>query len=182
MKFETAKKRLRQVVAAYGADPRRWPADERENLAIAATGEIDSDWMAQARDLDRVLDRGHGKHTPPKLDAGLAGAILARAARTPQIRVDGQVQGGQVIDFTPDIPAAMASKPERFAGFTKHLPEAVFLAASLVIGVWAGGIEGVDSEIMEFSQVAGLTASSDAETNFINTLVGLELAEGEDLL
>ncbi|MFV2035512.1 MAG: hypothetical protein ACC631_10490 [Halocynthiibacter sp.] len=182
MEFETARKRLRQVVDAYGADPRRWPADERLDLVEISASEADSDWMIEARALDRVLDRGMVEETPSKLGSDLAATILARAATTPQIRVDELAEGQTVVDFTAAASARATSKPRRYAGFTNHLPEAAVLAASLLLGIWAGGIDGVGSEIMEFSQVAGLAVSSDDETNFINTLVGLELAEGEDLL
>lgn len=45
--------RLKQILEAYGADPARWPADEREAAARLVRAERERD---EARALDRALD------------------------------------------------------------------------------------------------------------------------------
>jgi hypothetical protein len=74
------KARFDAILAAYGADPRRWPADERAQAeafaahAGAAVGE--------ARALDAALDLAPG---PAPASDLLAARILAARKRAPRI-------------------------------------------------------------------------------------------------
>ncbi|VAW11019.1 hypothetical protein MNBD_ALPHA09-1032 [hydrothermal vent metagenome] len=182
MKSEPDSQRLRQVVAAYGADPRRWPDGERQGLADAARAEADSDWMAQARGLDRVLDQGRDGAFPTKLDTELVSAILAKAAATPQIEPQGGRNGGRVVELL--VPKAINERrmPGRSGGALGHLPEAAILAASLLIGIWAGGNDVFDSELFEIGIVASFTGSTEDEINFVNALIGIDLTDNEGML
>jgi hypothetical protein len=74
--------RLRQLIAAYGADPRRWPDDERDSAeAFVAGSAIARDAMAQARELDSVLGMASGD-VPDAAMARLTAATAFPPART----------------------------------------------------------------------------------------------------
>jgi hypothetical protein len=70
-------RRLRRLLAAYGADPRRWPEAE----APAATTSLRESAEAQALQREaQVLDATLDRHRPPALDPALLERTLARAA------------------------------------------------------------------------------------------------------
>jgi hypothetical protein len=50
--------RVRAIIEAYGAEPRRWPADERAAAMtyVAQNPERVAPWLAEARQLDAMLD------------------------------------------------------------------------------------------------------------------------------
>lgn len=73
--------RLAQILAAYGAQPERWPDDER--VAALALLETDDSARRNAAALDRALDR----FAVPHPDAALVGRALAGfAASTSLLR------------------------------------------------------------------------------------------------
>lgn len=65
--------RMKSVLSAYGADPRRWPTAEAAHLSHAA----DAADLAEAAALDRLLDT----HVVPAPGADLVGRVLAGAPR-----------------------------------------------------------------------------------------------------
>lgn len=69
------KTRLAEVLAAYGADPARWPAAERDRLQ--ALVESQPELLAEALEIDRVLAQAPA----PRIPAGAAARLLARAGR-----------------------------------------------------------------------------------------------------
>lgn len=70
--------RLEQVLAAYGADPRRWPAAERDAaLALIERSAEARARVAEARRLDRALDAAHVAVDRRTVDR-VAGTIAAR--------------------------------------------------------------------------------------------------------
>jgi hypothetical protein len=71
--MDAVKTRLAEVLAAYGADPARWPAAEREGLLALVQGE--PELLAEALEVDRVLARA----SPPKIPADAAARLLERA-------------------------------------------------------------------------------------------------------
>jgi hypothetical protein len=74
-------RRLRRLLAAYGADPGRWPGAEAP--AAQALLRASPEALAlerEARALDARLDR----HLPPALDPALLERTLARAAQLDQ--------------------------------------------------------------------------------------------------
>jgi hypothetical protein len=76
---ELSAERLAALAAAYGADPARWPADERDaavRLADGVAQPAPTPDMAEAARIDRLLDAAP---TPPQPAAALAGRILAEA-------------------------------------------------------------------------------------------------------
>jgi hypothetical protein len=71
------RERFEQVLDAYGADPRRWPADERAAAKAFAARNVDAAALQEARALDAALDQA--RDVPDV--SGLAGRILAKAHR-----------------------------------------------------------------------------------------------------
>jgi hypothetical protein len=67
--------RFRQILDAYGADPRRWPqaerADARDFLAANAEARV---WLAEADGLDGRLDGWAPLQVSPALRARVLGA------------------------------------------------------------------------------------------------------------
>lgn len=65
---ETSLARFKQVVDAYGAEPGRWPADERKRLlAFAASSSHARAHWAQAGQLDDALNKHASPPTSPDL-------------------------------------------------------------------------------------------------------------------
>jgi hypothetical protein len=73
--MDALKTRLAEVLAAYGADPDRWPAAERDRLL--ALVESEPGLVAEALEIDRVLARA----ASPKTPAGAAARLMARAGQ-----------------------------------------------------------------------------------------------------
>ena len=71
--MDAMRTRLAQVLAAYGADPARWPAAERD--ALMALVESEPGLLAEAAEIDRVLARA----TFPEIPAGAAARLVERA-------------------------------------------------------------------------------------------------------
>lgn len=74
--------RLAQLIAAYGADPARWPADERAaaTTLLAATPSLTAQADSE-RSLDRLLDLATG----PADTGSLADQVLARLERETKV-------------------------------------------------------------------------------------------------
>lgn len=108
------KRRLDALLDAYGADPARWPAAERN----AAQALLASDPTAQARlEQARLLDRALDALPPAPAPAGDLAARIRNAARQP-------------VAPAITVPApANTNSPWRFTAA---------LAASAVIGLWLG--------------------------------------------
>jgi len=70
--------RLREILDAYGGDPRRWPQSERDAAeALLAVSDEARALRAEAAALDALLDRPTAPQPSPELRA----AILAGAQR-----------------------------------------------------------------------------------------------------
>jgi hypothetical protein len=134
--------RLREVLAAYGADPARWPAPERDRLR--ALVESEPELVAEAHEIDQVLARAKA----PKVPAGGASRLLARAGQ--------EKSPATVIPFdraraTPSIWSWGA---------------AAALAASFGLGIFLGATNFADrsgdSDVMEIDDPMVLTGIDDA--------------------
>lgn len=121
------RERLAAVVAAWGADPARWPEDDRARLGhlLAAVPEAD---RRDARALDALIASAASPQPPP----GAVERLLARAAATPQ-----------PAPAVVHPPVWSAVSPPRRAPL-RSVPAWMALAASLLIGVWAGSAGLVD--------------------------------------
>jgi hypothetical protein len=110
--------RLQAVLAAYGADPARWPDADRE-LAASLPDPALAAALEDARTLDSALSRA----SQPVAPAGAAERLIAR--------VD---DGPSVVQFARRAQAphmARAALPGRLAALTA-------LAASLALGIYLG--------------------------------------------
>lgn len=85
------RERFDQLLAAYGADFRRWPAEARaEGEAFAAHGDEVADAIRAARALDGALDAGGASVAP---SPALASRILAAAPKQ-RLRTDFDRRAG----------------------------------------------------------------------------------------
>lgn len=76
--------RFAALLDAYGADPRRWPAEERAAaLAFAADDPAAPAMLAAAADLDGLIEMA----PPQPADAALRDAIIASAGTGPPPRL-----------------------------------------------------------------------------------------------
>ena len=110
--------RFRRLIAAYGADPGRWPPGRRRRAeALLARSAKARRLLAEAQALDSLL------LADAKLpaDERLAAAIIARATALPQERAPTPVRG-----FTLDW------------SLSRLWPQAVGLAAAAVLGFVVG--------------------------------------------
>jgi hypothetical protein len=133
---ETKRERLQVVLAAYGADAARWPEADRRELAgtdHALPG------TNSAREVDAVLAMA----SRPTNEARSLAEVLRRIEA-------GAPDGGNVVLLRP------RSRPAISRWLT-----AIPLAASLVVGVYAGASGTLDSFLPA-------------------TLIGETLAAGED--
>src|SRR5262245_29247152 len=74
--MDAMRTRLAEVLAAYGADPARWPAAERERLMAHIDSAPDLQaLLAEALEIDQVLSRAEA----PAVPAGAVARLLARA-------------------------------------------------------------------------------------------------------
>jgi len=110
--------RFRRLIAAYGADPGRWPPGQRSRAeALLARSPKARALLADAQTLDTLLLAD----VKPPAGEQLAAAIIARALGQPQER---------------------APAPARAAGVAWSLarlwPQAVGLAAAAVLGFVIG--------------------------------------------
>jgi hypothetical protein len=110
--------RFRRLIAAYGADPARWPPGQRSRgEALLAGSPTARALLAEAQAFDSLL---MADPTPPP-DEQLAAAIIARATAAPQERA-------------PAIARAIALD----WSFSRLWPQAVGLAAAAVLGFVIG--------------------------------------------
>lgn len=147
--------RMSTIIAAYGSDLLRWPAEER-----AAARELlhrqPSAWalLTEARRLDALLELDR----PLTAGADLSAAILARAAATPQ---------QTVMDTPAARPQAGSRVPPLFDLLRRRLgpgafwPQMASLAAAMIIGFMIGSSGVVDfGNTGNNSVSAGLTYES----------------------
>jgi hypothetical protein len=110
--------RFRRLIAAYGADPARWPPGQRGRAeALLARSDRARALLAEAQPFDSLLLAD----AKPPADEQLAAAIMAR---------------------TIDVPQERAPAPARAVGLEWSLsrlwPQAVGLAAAAVLGLVVG--------------------------------------------
>ncbi|MCB1522087.1 MAG: hypothetical protein KDJ37_16165 [Hyphomicrobiaceae bacterium] len=129
---------LEAMLGVYGGDRNRWPAAERRRFAPLVAGSKDAQRLVrEAVALDSLLDAA------PTVGEGrrelLADRIKAAASRTPQ-----EAPGARLRDPAGTlwskragtrVPAPFTVPP---VPLTRTFPAAALLAASLVIGMFAG--------------------------------------------
>ena len=142
--MDALKTRLAEVLAAYGADPVRWPAAERDRLMALA--ERQPELVAEAREIDQVL----AVAGTPRVPFGAAARLLARAAQEkPQTNV---------VPFDQ----ARSGRPPSIWSWGA----AAALAASFGLGIFLGttnlNLPFGDSGVVEIDDPIVLTGIDDA--------------------
>jgi hypothetical protein len=146
--MDAMRTRLAEVLAAYGADPARWPASERDRLLTYVEGapELQA-LLAEAREIDQVLTRARA----PAVPAGAAARLLVRA--------------GQQRPQTTVIPfdrSASRTKPPSIWSWGA----AAALAASFGLGIFLGTTNLTlpfgDNGVVEIDDPIVLTGIDDA--------------------
>ena len=110
--------RFRRLIAAYGADPARWPPGQRSRgEALLAGSPTARALLAEAQAFDALLLAD----AKPPADEQLAAAIVARATAAPQERAPAPARA-IVLDWS----------------LSRLWPQAVGLAAAAVLGFVIG--------------------------------------------
>lgn len=143
--MDAMRTRLAEILAAYGADPARWPVSERRGLE--AVLQRQPELLAEALEIDRVLAQA----TPPQAPAGAKARLLARLAETPQ-QVNVVTLG----------PARAKPRSSVWSWGT-----AAALAASFAVGIFLGNTTNfanfrTDSDVVEIDDPIVLTGIDDA--------------------
>lgn len=143
--MDAMRTRLAEVLAAYGADPARWPASERDRLQPLLDRE--PGLLTEASEIDRVL----AKTVPPAPSAPGKAQLLARIA-----------QEKPKVNVVPFERARAKPRPSIWSWGT-----AAALAASFAFGIFLGGNTNFgsfrsDSGVVEIDDPIQLTGIDDA--------------------
>ena len=133
-------KRFRAIIAAYGVNPDRWPADERATAKTYLDKHPDAQtFLGESKGLDTILD------TAPKRAAANAG-FLKRVATIP---------------YQEYALSTAVQKQTTFGEFIRSLfparsfaPQGMALAFAGILGVWLG----VSADLQPDAQVIQLDA------------------------
>ena len=139
--------RLRALIAAYGGNPARWPLTERpaaEGL-LARSPEARAA-LAEAEPLDTLLDAVPALSPSPALRA----AVLAD--------MPGSVRSGRMGWWH-----SLRSLVSEFGGLPAVRP---LLAASLLLGLFAGGYFGTESEADSGTDLVQLAVYDDGYSEY----------------
>lgn len=165
---------LRRLLDTYGGDASRWPQAEARRVAplLARDGPARA-LLAEARALDKILARA--PITQPERRQRLADRIAAAA----NVETDTATmrRGPNVLDLT------RASGPARRAPIVRRAGQwqaAALLAASLLVGVFAG-VSGIVGPA--FDDVAALLGlAGDGDTLITALEYGIDSAIDEETL
>lgn len=156
---------LDDVLAAYGGDRTRWPAAARLELSQLISSSHEARTMlAEAEALDRLLD--------------MAPAVASSRISALSDRIMAQAMRGPRIVAAKDLAPPPAARPKPV--WRRHAAGLSALAASLMIGLFAGQNATVAPAVTELASAVGIESLSDnaklAATD--ETYVGLD----EDML
>lgn len=160
--------RLASVLDIYGADPSRWPPEEREALLAASCASAEgARLLAEARALDQVM-----AHAP----AGRARPALVR-----RIVAAAETEGrlGAAVVPLPTVTAAAARSPRGMGGRHVAGPAAALLAASFALGLYLG-VAGMAEPALDtaFGPVA-LVVPEDVEGGLLGPVDALAVDQEE---
>jgi hypothetical protein len=125
---KAARDRLQAVLAAYGADPARWPERDRELASLLTSA--DPDLTVPLEDA-RAVDRALARASHPVVPAGSAERLIARVDDGPD----------NVVSF---VRHGQARPPSRQAALPGRLAVLTTLAASLALGLYLGATGQTD--------------------------------------
>jgi hypothetical protein len=147
--------RFAQLLDAYGAEPARWPAEEREAaLALLARSPEARRQRDEAARLDALLDRGAAEPgsmptaSPARFERVVAAAGASQTgsgARKSSTRVQSEVRAGDG-GRTRDVARRRANDPAapRRISSWRAVAAAVPLAAVAALGIWLARTGGPD--------------------------------------
>ncbi|MGI9481546.1 MAG: hypothetical protein ACR2OR_04210 [Hyphomicrobiales bacterium] len=162
MNDEKDKSRLEVVLAAYGADPARWPEDERISLLLEVK-EIELEQQTrEAKEIDFVLGAAHAPAMPH-------GAIERLMSKTNS----GTQKCAEIVELS----ARRAAPPRPMV--LEFLPAGVAIAACLLLGVFIGTSQFAEQYLPVGSMVAANEA--DFQDDGILDLNGDGFEDGEVL-
>jgi hypothetical protein len=145
--MDAMRTRLAEVLDAYGADPARWPAAERDRLKahVENTPDLQA-LLIEAREIDRIL----ASAKPPSVPAGAAARLLAQVGQ--------QKPAATVIPFGR---ARARPRPSIWSWGA-----AAALAASFCLGIFLGTTNFAarlgGSDVVEIDDPIVLTGVDDA--------------------
>lgn len=131
--------RLEAILDAYGADPERWPADERDAVEtlVAASQEARA-LLRAAADLDEILDAAPSHAVRPKLADDIVAALPSK--QKPSLRL-----------------AASRPAPKRTRLSWRWATQIVPMAAAAALVLWLSVSERSDwSDRSDSSDLAAL--------------------------
>lgn len=137
------------LLEVYGADKSRWPAASRLRLSgFLATHPRAKQVYAEAQALDTVLNLA--PNVSPERERALAQRILAAAAAS---GAPGNPPVSNVVPLT-----GIRKPVQPFRRSTARQAAAALLAASLVLGVFAGTSRQLSSTVDVLAEAIGLSA------------------------
>lgn len=150
-------KELGELLATHGADRTRWPAPERLRFAgLIASDPAAQRLLSEAAALDRLLDLAPA---PTPASRALADRIVTAAAREPGLApVSGILVPTRRRSTTPWSGRGQGIAISRF-----NLPAAALLAASLVLGTFAGTSGALNSALEPLTTEASLVSYSESD-------------------
>jgi hypothetical protein len=162
--------RIRQLLAAYGSDVARWPAAERARVQHLTEKQRKELMRADAA-LDRLLAKASDAADAAPAPDALMNRILASA---PSEAPGSAAQAGRVVPFEPrraqsHSPTEQApggstgelfARPSRRASPIRRdsVATAALLAASLVLGLFVGSMDRIQTQVLRIGDLAGVTA------------------------
>lgn len=145
---------LQRLLDVYGADRSRWPARERlRYVPLLAESAEARRLMAEARALDALLDEAPA---PDNADLeALAARIMVAAGAAPEAR------GSTVTAFRPRGQVTRVPRSEGRFGWAA----AALLAASLILGVFAGTAGLVDEPMSALADLGSPASDGDDDVS-----------------
>lgn len=141
-------KLLEQTLEIYGADRTRWPAHVRRDLSgLTGTDSTAQRMVKEAEAFDRLLDLA--PLVPDARIAALAGRIAKSASTTPRLAV-----------HTNEAREQRARKPASNLYRRANAAAGLALAASLLLGIFAGGSQSSLTGVQEVAAAVGLDNTS----------------------
>ncbi|MGB5949740.1 MAG: hypothetical protein WBG82_10510 [Parvibaculum sp.] len=162
--------RLTELLAAYGADPKRWPADERPAAEAMLAASADARALAEReRELDLMLDAAPDAEVPAALIERLVAARPRPAVARPIVARPGAARQRSVVGGERGFLAGFARAVWPYG--SPALPAGA-LAASIVLGIAFGA--AMPSALGGLYVEKAIAASSAGDP-----LVSLALADNE---
>lgn len=158
--------RLREILAAYGASPRRWPADERDGAETLLASSLKArEAVTEAARLDHVLDHDPACAPSPELAARIHRYDITRPAPGVFLRLGGWLNDSyRAVAFRPvALPAAVVLATLVGLAIGLALPRFGAVAPPQAVVV-ADAEPAIDDEV--FGTVAAAVQDTDVVADF----------------